>query len=521
MVVLYAHQAAIQVLDAEIRIGYRLAIQMEFFLGIGVLAAAIWLGVLWRYWERFQFSPIVVGGVATVLVGTVLGHGFFNTNIGPIPITLDRLLLGAVALVFLFRYLRLQEEFRGFDRTDIVVLGFLMVLTLSTFTHDWGFRDNLPISQLLFFVLLPVCLYFVIKHCHLSDRDLRFVFIAFSLLGVYLSLTAFAETREWTWAIFPKHISDPTVFEFLGRGRGPLQNPVANGMLIVVGCCCSGLMIPHVRKNPVRVGLAVAAVLIGCLGTYSTLTRIIWLSLVIALFTLTWAPLPRRGKLLYGSFGIGLGVLLILVMNSGALNSFKRDKHVSTYDMSKSAGLRVVFFVIAKDMFADKPLFGHGFGQYRQAKMTYLDEVTEGNVATAQGARYIQHNIILSFLTETGLIGAFFLLTLLGTFAFVGWTVWFDPLSSLEARQTGILLFILVAIFFVSGMVQDVTLVPMANTLLFFWAGLGSNLYRRRMGGEHVLPKSMPSLVSSRPVGATFGSPGIETGACRDIPSAT
>ncbi len=473
---------------------------MEFFLGIGTLVAAVWLAVLWRYGKRLPFSPIAIGGAATILVGTVFGHAFFNANAGPIPITLDRLLLGGVVLIFLVRYLKFQEEFRGFDRTDLVVLGFVAVVTLSTFSHDWSFRDNLPLSQLLFFVLLPVCLYFVTKHCHLTDRDLRFVFVAFALLGVYLSITGFAEMKDWTWAVFPRYISDPSVTEFLGRGRGPLHNPVANGLLIVVGCCCSAVLISHVRNRPVLVGIAIAAVLIGFVGVYSTLTRIIWLSLIIALFVLTWVPLPKRGKLVYGTVGVVMGLIMVVVLSTGALNSFKRDKHVSTYDMSKSAGLRVVFFVIAKDMFADQPVFGHGFGQYRQAKMAYLDQRTEGNVETALGKNYIQHNIVLSFLTETGLVGVFFLLCLLGTFAFVGWTVWFDPLSSLEARQTGILLFVLVMVFFVSGMVQDVALVPMANMLLFFWAGLASNLYSRSMGtvrSKRVYPVQPPLIVAA------------------------
>lgn len=453
---------------------------MEIVFGIGALVALVWLAVAWRYSGRFRLNPIAVGGVVTVLVGTVFGHAFFNTNVGPIPVTLDRVLLGAVFLLFLMRFFYGKEGVRRIDRTDIVVLGYLGLLTMSTFTHDWRFRDNLPLSQLLFFVFLPTCLYFVTKNCRLSDRDLKLTFVAFGLLGVYLSLTAFAEMKEWTWAVFPRYISSPEVIEFLGRGRGPLLNPVSNGLLIILGCCCSLLMIPHIRKRPKLIALAVIAIAIGALGTFSTLTRIVWLGLLVALFVLTWAPLPKQGKVVYGSVSVIAALLMVLVVSTGALNSFKRDKHVSTHDMSKSAGLRVVFFVIAKDMVADQPVFGHGFGQYRQAKMAYLHEPTEGNVETALGKSYIQHNIILSFLTETGMVGAFVLLSLLGTFLYVGWAVWSDPVSSLAARQTGILLFVFVIVFFVAGMVQDVTIVPMANNLLFLLGGLTSNLYSRR-----------------------------------------
>lgn len=453
---------------------------MEIVLGIGALVAIVWLAVAWRYGKRLALNPIAVGGVATVLVGTVFGHAFFHTDVGPVPVTFDRLLLGGVFLFFLIRFFLGEEGVRRIDRTDIVVLALIGLLTMSTLTHDWRFRDNLPLSQLLFFVFLPTCLYFVSKNCNLSDRDLKFTYIAFAVLGVYLSLTAFAETRDWTWAVFPRYISDPEITEFLGRGRGPLLNPVSNGLLIILGISCSFLLIPHVRNQPYLVGLAVAAVAIGVLGAYSTLTRIIWLGSLVALFFLTWAPLSKYGKIAFGSISVIVALLIVLVVSTGALTSFKRDKHVSVYDMSKSAGLRVVFFVIAKDMFADKPVFGHGFGQYRQAKMDYLHEPTEGNVETALGKSYIQHNIVLSFLTETGLVGAVMLLCLLGTFASIGWTLWADPVSSLAARQMGLLLFLFVGVFFIAGMVQDVSVVPMANSLLYLLAGLTSNLYSRR-----------------------------------------
>jgi hypothetical protein len=453
---------------------------MEFILILGAVVVAVWFAVLFRYRQWIRLNPVLVGGVSTIFVGTVFGHTFFNMSLGPLPITLDRLLLGLVALVFLWQFFNRRDEFKGFDRTDAVVLGFLGMLGVSTFTHDWSFRENMPLAQLLFFNFLPICLYFMLKNTHLSKRDLYFLFGSFALFSVYLSLTAFAETREWSWAVFPRYIMDPTVMEFLGRGRGPLHNPVANGLLIIIGCCSAALLLPHLKQSKRLWFVAIAAMLIGMLGTYSTLTRIIWFSLGISLFLIFWAPMNRRMKWVFAGAGGIVTVLMISILMSGALNSFKRDKHVSTHDMSKSAGLRVVFFVIAKDMFADEPIWGHGFGQYRQAKMSYLNDITEGNVETALGKSYIQHNIVLSFLTETGLIGVLFLLVLLGTFAFVGGTLWLDSSSPLIDRQAGILLFVFVGVFTITGMVQDVTVIPISNNLLFLWAGIGSNLYRRR-----------------------------------------
>lgn len=469
---------------------------MDIILAIGSIVAVVWAAALFRYRHHFKLSPFVVGGTLTLLVGTVFGHSFFNTNVGPIPITLDRLLLGAVVAVFGLQIIRRKERLRSLDRTDLMVLMFLGILTVSTLTHDWKFRDSMPLSQLLFFNFLPICLYFVVKNAKLAERDLYFVFISLAVFCVYLSLTGFAETREWNWAIYPSYISDPTVTEFLGRGRGPLHNPVANGMLIVVGCCSAMFMMAQWRDRGFLCVVAAGVAIIGVLGAYSTLTRIIWFSLAACIFLLTWAPLPKRAKQIYSGVGVMAAMLVVVVASSGALNSFKRDKHVSPHEMSKSAGLRVVFFVIAKDMFMDQPVFGHGFGQYRQAKRPYLNEMTEGNVETALGRSYIQHNIVLSFLTETGLVGAIALLAMLGTFAWIGWSVWFDPGQTLAFRQAGLLLLAFSAVFLITGMVQDVTVIPIANSLLFFFAGLGSNILRTRFEYAHQ-HAAEPAMVSS------------------------
>ena len=72
----------------------------------------------------------------------------------------------------------------------------------------------------------------------LSPKQLRLMFATFAALGIYLAVTAVAEKLNWTWAVYPKYIMDPKFAEFLGRGRGPLLNPAANGILLTLALSC-------------------------------------------------------------------------------------------------------------------------------------------------------------------------------------------------------------------------------------------------------------------------------------------
>ena len=433
-----------------------------------------------------NFNPIVVGGALTIIVGTVFGSSFFSYDAGPIPLTLDRALLGGLVLLFLGRCLFGKEQIRFFDRTDYIVLVLMGLMVFSTITNDWHYKDNMPLGRLLFFNVMPVGMYFLIKNIKISDLDLRWVLGLFVLLGVYLSLTGIAELKGWTWTVFPGYITDSTQIEFLGRARGPLLNPVINGLLVIVGSCAALLLIPHFQKLRIVQVILLIAVGIGLVGAYATLTRSVWLALVIAMAIIAWLPLNQLWRRLTGMMALACIVVLGFMINDGAFQQFKRDKHVTATEMASSANLRTVFLVVAMDMFEDRPILGHGFGQYGKARLNYLSGQHNG-VETVKAKDYLQHNILLAYLTEMGLVGVLLLISVLGTFCWVGWVGWLDVSASLAQRQMGLLVFVFCGAYCLNGMFHDVTIIPMANMLLYFLGGLGSNLYSRKFKPKPVL----------------------------------
>src|SRR4029079_4464899 len=85
-------------------------------------------------------------------------------------------------------------------------------------------------------------------------------------------------------------------------------------------------------------------------------------------------------------------------------SAFKRDKDVSVEDMACSARLRLILAALAWQMFLDRPLLGCGFGQYVDEAPNYLSDRTT-DLPLEKGRPYIQHNVFLGLLTETGIVG--------------------------------------------------------------------------------------------------------------------
>lgn len=439
------------------------------------LAVIIWMAVLIRQTRHLvpNISPLILAATLFLVIASVFGAEFLSINAGPIPITIDRLMLGGLVVLFVVQVVLGYERIREFNRTDVLVLSLLLLMTCSTFSHNWQFLNNLPASRLLFFNMFPVTLYFLVRNARLQIQDLKFVTLILGAFGVYLALTAVAEVKAINWAVFPRYISDPTYDEFFGRARGPFLNPVSDGIFMIV--CFAGILTwwpPTKGKGKFLIVLLTPLFLAG---VYATLTRSVWLSFAMVAFVATLMVVPRRWHPGLAVCSLLAGLLFVM-FGSHAIESFKRDKFVSEEEMQQSASLRPLFAVIAGRMFQDRPLLGCGFGQYAAAKRPYLQDPT-GKYPLALTKSLMQHNLFLSYLTELGLIGLTLLLLLLINLLAMAMSIWRNRRRYLVARQFGLLMVVGLIAHTVNGMFHDVSITPMSNILLYFFAGLTTNLY--------------------------------------------
>ena len=456
------------------------------------------VGLVW--WMALQkHLSIITASLLVVLVGVTFGYPFFKFNIGPIPVTIDRILwAGLIALTSLF-ICQGRSRNKPLNHTDILVICLAIVVIASTFFHDWSYQDKLPLSRLLFFQLMPIGFYIVARSCEIQNRHLTIMYVSLAVFGLYLSSTAILEQREIYALVFPRFIIGSEFQEFVGRARGPFLNPVSCGIYLLA-CLTAATFLWDRAKPLLRLGLAflVAACLVAAL---LTLTRSVWLSCAVTVGILCWFPaLPQvRGGLI-----VAATVLLVLgslTLSPGQLNRFKRDKHVSEAAMSESATLRPLLAHVAIKMARDKPLLGHGLGQYTAAKEPYHYTETEGRALT-RVLPYVQHNVFLSYLTELGFTGMILLMLLLGTLTIKSWRLWQAKLLPKELRQFGLMGMVFASAFVINGMFHDVSIIPHVGSLFFLTLGIANNLYATHLSVNLPRPQSFDSSNLDAPMAA-------------------
>ena len=153
---------------------------------------------------------------------------------------------------------------------------------------------------------------------------------------------------------------------------------------------------------------------------------------------------------------------------------------------------------VAIKMFRDKPLAGHGFGQYTAAKRPYHFEET-ADLPLQEVLGYMQHNVFLSYATETGLIGLTLLIGLLVTLGFKSWQLWNSRRLTTPERQLGLLGLGLLATYVINGMFHDVSIIPHVGVLLFLILGAVENVHASHHEAVMVkLPEADRPSVESR-----------------------
>ena len=439
---------------------------MIAILSIAAVVALVW-GIL-----LFTRGGLLAGCLTVVLAGCCFGHPFANLPVGPIPITADRLLWIVLLTQYVIWWRVGLTDPKGPDRAELVLIAFIVVLVLNTFSHDWRANHSQPVARLLFYYLMPFGVYWVARRAAISERALVGMFACLAGFGAYLALTAVAEVNQLWWAVFPKYIASPEFEEFFGRARGPLLNPTGNGLLL--GTSLIGVLSLWPRANRAgKTGLLLLALLI-CLGIYCTLTRSVWMGAGAGLLIYLAMTLPRawRSPVLIGSLVLATAVG---ITQRERLLSFKRDKALSAREAAESVKLRPILAVVAWNMFLDRPLVGCGFGHYRTASADYFADRSSA-MPLEKGRRFHQHNVFLSLMTETGLIGAGLFLLLLLLWARDAWWTWESPLTPAWVRPQAVLFLVVLANYVTSGMFQDTSIVSMANMVLFFMAGVTSGV---------------------------------------------
>ena len=461
---------------------------MGLLVALFSLAAMVWMIPILRSGRMLPLVTLVL------LTGTVLGPSFFAID-GPFQLSIDRMLWVGIVGVCLIRWRMGDFRIPQPGRIDFVVIGIAVWFLLSCLRGGPVPDGSSPIARWFFFVAMPVSMYAMARCIRIADQDLRWLFRALLALSLYLAVTALFELLGLRSLVFPRFISDPTIWEFYGRARGPLLNPAGNGILLTVGLVITtlGFLQGSLRAKVIYASLSLLIVA----GLYATLTRSVWVGAIASLAVISLIYAPRWVRVQ----GMMMAIFLAAVMAAGLqsqLVAMKRDKNLSAADAAKSVELRPLLAVVAFEMFQDRPIIGHGYGHYVEQSPPY-HAIRSWELPLEQARPYIQHNVLLSILVDTGMIGLLGFASLFIMLASVGWTLarneqlpsW-DWGQQSPQRNLGMVVLGLLVAYLVNGLFHEVSIIEMMHMFVFFIAGVAVTVHREGTFAQTVA-KSAPN----------------------------
>ncbi len=442
---------------------------------LGILAIACLL--MLRYAPRPSAHTLIL---STLVVGYVFGHDFWHKDIGPIPLTLDRILLLAVAAQFVWQKYHGKLRPTNLIATDWIIGLLLGVLSISYILNKPGTppQPDSPFFRLIISFLTPGFLYLVLRHQTFEKRHVNQMLSVLTLLGTYLALTAVLETVGVWSLVFPKYIADPEIGLHFGRARGPGLNSVSLGVVLSFCAVAAWLWM----KSLPMAGKAVVFTLIGlmCFGVLLTYTRSTWLGLAAAMVVTIVFEAPKSLRVTSLVACCLLGGLL-LVVGKDALVGLKREDSASV--SAHSVQQRTAFAYVTWQMYKDHPLTGVGYGRYYDKKLPYLNDRRQSFELESLRPLH-HHNTFLSVLIETGPLGLAAYGGMLFSFIALGWRLANQHSGGSAEQQLGLFLLATTVIYLPSALFHDLSLIHICQWLIFIVSGAAIGCWKNKAETE-------------------------------------
>jgi len=436
---------------------------MTLILPIFAVAALVWALVYARH------GSLLVGGAIFVAVAYVLNHHVLHMSVGPVSLTLGRMLLGGLIVLFLWRFSQGEVQRRPLTGSDWLValfVGYLTIRYAFTPAAPSNASGVAPTWRLIASFWMPAALYWVVRSAKLNERTWKAMLACLTGLGVYLAFTGLAEVSEQWWAVFPRFISDPTLGTHFGRARGPALMSASLGVFLAVCFWAAWFLWARVSRG--QQILLMGAMGLMAAGVYVTYTRSTWLGLAggLAVIPLLHFPRPWRPVLLVGM--LLTGIVGAVVVGDKVVNMTRDDSDGSA---EHSVYQRASFFHVSMKMFRDAPIVGCGFGRFYDCKLPYLsDRSQEIELESIRNLEH--HNTFLSLLTETGILGFTLFVSLLAAWGRAAWQLVRDNEAESWIRAQGLFSLATMIAYLASAVFHDLTLSPSEQWLLYLTTGV-------------------------------------------------
>ena len=475
---------------------------MEILIALAAVAALLWASIF------VARGSLIAGCLTFLTVNSCFGFYYFNQRIGPIEFTLDRLVLVLLAGSYLLNVRFRRHEPKPFSDGDWLVFALLGWFALRTVTAPFWETiagQERPLWHLLIGYIAPLALFWIARQSPLGRKEVRLVHLFLIGFGVYLGVMALLEAGHLWGAVFPGHIADPAAGIHYGRARGPMVQSVILGFFLSICLVCTWI---YRQEFGVRGRLLMLGLMLPMLaGVYFTYTRCVWMGALAALLLVAALDLARRSRfVLVTSLAILVVVFAAAKWESLVSGQGSRDSSAAR----DSTNMRACFAYVSWQMFLDRPLTGCGFGQYFKEKNAYLSD--RSTSLRLESIRHeVHHNLFLSILVETGVVGLMLYLAVLVRWAREAWRLARDPAVPDWARRHGMLVLGMLAAYVPNALFQPVGHMNILHMMFFFLGGISSGLYAKMYLGPAASGVSRQSITRSQ-------APAWERTACEAPP---
>lgn len=435
-------------------------------------------------------GSLIAAALLVLLSACCFGYELVHFDLGPLPMTVDRLMLGLVLAMYVWQRALRRTEPKPLNRADVVTLAFVGYLLVSMLLSDWRTFPKEHVGPMWRWVggyLTPLIVYWAAKQAPWNERASRLVQASITIFGFYLAFTAICEiTQQWS-LVWPSYIADPSVGLHFGRARGPMVHGVSFGHYMSV-CLLAGVVWFESLGKWGRIAVGLVLPLYAA-GVFFSYTRSAWIGAALGLCTVLLLTLHGRTRnIVLG--GMVVAGLLVGATQMDKIIGFQREQ--SAVDTADSANLRVSFAYVSWLMFQDRPLFGFGFGRFPVDKLPYLDDrSTDLNLEALRP--YVHHNTFLSILVDTGLVGLTLFLAMLAYWMLNAWHTVRTADVPPWARRQAVLVLGAVPVYAAQLLFHELSYTPIDNSLVFFLAGTASALAARKTAPAS---RSMPQTWS-------------------------
>jgi O-antigen ligase len=290
-------------------------------------------------------------------------------------------------------------------RLDLVscAMGMFVALILLSAVLPHAYPAGAPLDPkpfslprfILIGTVMPLAMFLVGRRLLISDRAVRTLLWSALAAGAYSSWVSIGQFAA-PQLVWPRYIvEDPS---WVGRAVGTFNQPVVNGLVLIVAFLSAVLIASHNNERP---GLRVCAALVGMASVcalYLTHTRAVWLS--FALVVLIGALVAKRFR-----SGFVLTAAAIVIGIRADWSTFSSDDRTSGGVGSvNEVQDRLNGIATSIWAFKQEPVIGWGIGRF-PAVNTFHHQEFSAAIPWERGWGYSSHFDALGILAELGFVG--------------------------------------------------------------------------------------------------------------------